>query len=104
MDFIILPSSSHASQLAGEDVGAWMAPAAIDGNTVTRSYAASAYFAPVSDRSNLVVLTGAEVTRIVSGKDEENGLVTATEVELSFGGQNRSVAIKYGAEVILSAG
>ncbi|KAJ7787676.1 GMC oxidoreductase [Mycena olivaceomarginata] len=90
--------------LAGEDVGAWMAPAAIDGNTVTRSYAASAYFAPVSDRSNLVVLTGAEVTRIVSGKDEENGLVTATEVELSFGGQNRSVAIKSGAEVILSAG
>ncbi|KAJ7872785.1 GMC oxidoreductase [Mycena olivaceomarginata] len=90
--------------LAGEDVGAWMAPAAIDGNTVTRSYAASAYFAPVSDRSNLVVLTGAEVTRIVSGKEEENGLVTATEVELSFGGQIARWRSNLERRVILSAG
>ncbi|KAF8173186.1 GMC oxidoreductase [Mycena galopus ATCC 62051] len=60
--------------LAGEDVGAWMAPADINGNTVTRSYAAAAYYVPISGRPNLVVLTGAEVTRIVSSS--ENGLVT----------------------------
>ncbi|KAJ6496059.1 GMC oxidoreductase [Mycena sanguinolenta] len=88
--------------LAGEDVGAWMAPSDINGNTVTRSYAAAAYFVPVSNRPNLMVLTGAEVTRIASSK--QNGLVTATEVELSLGGQNYSVAVKPGAEVILSAG
>jgi choline dehydrogenase-like flavoprotein len=89
-------------KLAGEDVGAWMAPAAIDGNTVTRSDAASAYFVPVSNRSNLVVLTGAEVTRIPSV--QQRGFVTATGVDLFYGLRNRSVAVKPGAEVILSAG
>ncbi|KAJ6595081.1 GMC oxidoreductase [Mycena vulgaris] len=89
--------------LAGEDVGAWMAPADIDGVTVTRSYAASAYYVPVSNRSNLVLLTGAEATRIVSVKRNDK-LVTATAVEFSLDGQSRSVRVKPGAEVILSTG
>ncbi|KAF7375393.1 GMC oxidoreductase [Mycena sanguinolenta] len=88
--------------LGGEDVGAWMAPSDINGITVTRSYAAAAYFVPVSNRPNLAVLTGAEATRIISSS--KNGLVTATGVELSLAGQNYSVAVKSGAEVILSAG
>ncbi|KAJ7748191.1 hypothetical protein DFH07DRAFT_962268 [Mycena maculata] len=88
--------------LAGEDVGAWMAPATIDGVSLTRSYAASAYYAPVSDRANLVVVTGAEATRIVS--THENGLVRATAVEFSLGSQCYSISVKPGAEVILSAG
>lgn len=91
-----------SSKLAGEDVGSWMAPAAIDGVSETRSYAASAYYVPVSNRSNLVVLTGAEATRILSVKT--NGLVEANAVEYSLNGQTRSVSIKPGAEVILSAG
>ncbi|KAJ7432159.1 GMC oxidoreductase [Mycena latifolia] len=89
--------------LAGEDVGAWMAPAAIDGVSVTRSYAASAYYVPVSNRPNLVLLTGAEATRIVSVKGY-NGLVTATKVELLLNGQSRSVTVKLGSEVIVSTG
>ncbi|KAJ6447738.1 hypothetical protein C8R45DRAFT_1115729 [Mycena sanguinolenta] len=40
--------------LAGEDVRAWMAPSDINGNTVTRSYTAAAYFVPVSNQPNLV--------------------------------------------------
>ncbi|KAJ7090131.1 GMC oxidoreductase [Mycena epipterygia] len=89
--------------LSGEDVGAWMAPADINGVSETRSYAAVAYYVPVSNRSNLVVLTGAEATRIVSVKGQD-GLVTATSVELSLNGQSRSVTVKPGAEVISSAG
>ncbi|KAJ7436903.1 GMC oxidoreductase [Mycena galericulata] len=88
--------------LAGEDVGAWMAPATIDGVSITRSYAASAYYVPVSDRANLVVVTGAEATRIVSTND--NGLLRATAVEFSLGSQCHSISVKPGAEVILSAG
>ncbi|KAJ7443647.1 GMC oxidoreductase [Mycena galericulata] len=88
--------------LAGEDVGAWMAPATIDGVSITRSYAASAYYVPVSNRANLVVVTGAEATRIVS--TNENGLVRATVVEFSLGSQYHSISVKPGAEVILSAG
>ncbi|KAJ7688579.1 GMC oxidoreductase [Mycena rosella] len=89
--------------LAGEDVGAWMAPATIDGISVTRSYAASAYYAPVSHRSNLIVVTGAEVNRIVSGK-RSDGLVVATGIEFSLDSQSRSLSVKSGAEVILSTG
>ncbi|KAJ7784188.1 GMC oxidoreductase [Mycena metata] len=89
--------------LAGENVGAWMAPATIDGVSSTRSYAASAYYVPVSNRSNLVVLTGAEATRIVSTETEE-GLVRATGVQFSVDGQPRSIPVKLGGEVIVSAG
>lgn len=90
-------------KLSGEDVGAWMAPADINGVSETRSYAAAAYYVPISNRSNLVVLTEAEATRIVSAKGQD-GLVTATSVELSLNGQRRTVAVKPGAEVISSAG
>ncbi|KAJ7085972.1 GMC oxidoreductase [Mycena crocata] len=89
--------------LSGEDVGAWMAPAAIDGTLQKRSYAASALYVPIRNRSNLVVLTGAEATRIISVKADD-GLVVATKIEFSVAGQIRSVKVKPGAEVILSAG
>ncbi|KAJ7088106.1 GMC oxidoreductase [Mycena epipterygia] len=88
--------------LAGEDVGAFMAPSAIDGVSVTRSYAASAYYVPISNRSNLVVLTGAEATRIVSLKTDET--VEATAVEFLLDGETHAVSVKPGAEVILSTG
>ncbi|KAJ6529535.1 GMC oxidoreductase [Mycena vulgaris] len=75
--------------LAGEDVGAFMAPSTIDGVSITRSSAASAYYVPISNRSNLIVLTGAEATRIVSLKTDETTHV---------------VSVKPGAEVILPTG
>ncbi|TDL20220.1 alcohol oxidase [Rickenella mellea] len=88
--------------LGGEDVGAWMAPAAIDAATQTRSYGASAYYVPIAGRKNLVVLTGAEATRIVTSK--ANGVVTATGVEYLANGTATSVNLKAGAEVIVSTG
>ncbi|KAF8158651.1 GMC oxidoreductase [Mycena galopus ATCC 62051] len=76
--------------LAGEDVGGFMAPSTIDGVSVTRSYAATAYYVPVSNRSNLVVLTGAEATRIISLKTDET--LEATGVEFLLDGETHSVS------------
>ncbi|CAK5267131.1 unnamed protein product [Mycena citricolor] len=91
--------------LAGNDVGAWMAPAAIDGTTITRSYAASAYYVPASNRSNLALLTGAEATRILLKKKvNKNGLVVAKGVEFVSGSQTYRAKLKSGGEVISSAG
>ncbi|KAJ6617659.1 GMC oxidoreductase-domain-containing protein, partial [Mycena sp. CBHHK59/15] len=84
----------------GEDMGAWMAPAAIDNASVTRSYAASAYYAPITHCSNLVVLMAAKATCICSIKSGKS--VTVTRVELLLGGQNHSISVRPGAEVILS--
>ncbi|KAF7362949.1 GMC oxidoreductase [Mycena venus] len=89
--------------LAGDDVGAWMAPAAINGVTITRSYAAAAYYVPISNRSNLALLTGADATHIVSIKGND-GMVTATGVEFLLDGQNRLATVKAGGEVIVSTG
>lgn len=100
--FILFPFVTNRVQLAGEDVGAFMAPSTIDGVSVTRSYAAPAYYVPVSNRSNLVVLTGAEATRIVSLKTDET--VEATAVEFLLDGETHAVSVKPGAEVILSTG
>jgi urease accessory protein UreF len=100
--FILFLYVTNRVQLAGEDVGAFMAPSAIDGVSVTRSYAASAYYVPVSNRSNLVVLTGAEVTQIVSHKMNET--VEATAVEFLLDEETHAVSVKPGAEVILSTG
>ncbi|KAJ7617144.1 GMC oxidoreductase, partial [Roridomyces roridus] len=86
--------------LAGENVGSWMAPAAINALTETRSYSASAYYLPIANRTNLVVLTGAEAGRIVvSGTP-----ATATAVQFTMGGNQHSVSLASGAEVIISAG
>ncbi|KAJ7720548.1 alcohol oxidase [Mycena metata] len=88
--------------LAGEDIGAFMAPSTIDDVSVTRSYAAPAYYVPVSNRSNLVVLTGAEVTQVVSLKTNET--VEAIAVQFLMDEDTHVVSVKPGAEVILSAG
>lgn len=43
---------------SGKAVGGYSNASSIDPKTKTRSYAASAYYAPASERANLTVLTG----------------------------------------------
>jgi hypothetical protein len=82
-----------------------MAPAAINGVTTTRSYAAAAYYVAISNRSNLALLTGVDATRIVSIKGKyDDGMVTATGVEFLLDGQNRLETVKAGGEVLVSTG
>jgi choline dehydrogenase len=66
-----------------------------------RSYAATAYWLPAAARSNLDVLTGALVERILFEKKSE-GKPVATGVRYSTNGETTEA--KAGREVILCAG
>ncbi|KAI0839568.1 putative GMC oxidoreductase [Hypoxylon sp. FL0890] len=84
----------------GHGIGGWSVPAAIDPVTKTRSYAASAYFAPASSRSNLEVITHATVSKIIIDGD-----TTPTARGVAFKTQSGiEHEVKASREVILAAG
>jgi choline dehydrogenase-like flavoprotein len=72
----------------------------VDPDTARRSYSASAYYTPNASRPNLVVLTGAQATKIFLEGDTEP--YTAAALEFVSGGKKYSVPVK--REVILAAG
>ncbi|KIM89884.1 GMC oxidoreductase [Piloderma croceum F 1598] len=86
----------------GEITGTCLASASMDPKTWTRSYAATGYYQPNKDRSNLTVLTEAFVSRILFGNDEAGKDLTATGVEFFHGGKAYVVHVQ--KEIILSAG
>ncbi|KAL7904076.1 hypothetical protein GGI35DRAFT_490775 [Trichoderma velutinum] len=65
-----------------------------------RSYSARAYYEPVKERKNLVVLTGAHVNRILFEGNGES--VAASGVEFDVSG--RVYVVKADKEIVLSAG
>ena len=84
----------------GISLGAYSNMSTVDPITKTRSYAASAYAAPVMTRSNLSIIFGAEVQRVLL--DSSGSTVEAHGVEAIAGGQLR--VIKAQKEVIVAAG
>ncbi|KAG6852716.1 hypothetical protein C0991_009626 [Blastosporella zonata] len=67
---------------------------------ITINKAMQGYYAPNANRANLVIVTGAQVTKILT--KDRNGLASATKVEYSSG--NKTYTVSVGKEVILSAG
>ncbi|RYP07233.1 hypothetical protein DL765_009223 [Monosporascus sp. GIB2] len=85
---------------SGEIIGAYTNAASIDPQIRQRSYAASAHLKPAQDRSNLTVLTGAHVQRILlRGNPPEVVAVGAVYVH---GQETKTASAR--EEVILSAG
>ena len=80
--------------------GGYANAATVDPSSKTRSYAATAYFAPISQRTNLSVITGAEVEKI--DFTEEGGKQIANAVYFNRG--ERSSRVEVRKEVILAAG
>lgn len=72
----------------------------IDAASSTRSYAATAYFAPNINRPNLTVLTEAQVNNIILSK--AHGSVHATGV--NFTSKGSTYKVKAAKEVLLCAG
>lgn len=68
-----------------------------------RSYAATAYYVPVAERTNLTILTNAFVTKVLlKPPTEPRGLAKATGVSFSIDGVEQTVsAVK---EVLLAGG
>ena len=85
---------------SGNPMGAFSCLASISLDTKERSYAATAYYAPVADRKNLHVVTGLSVDRILFKKTETK--LCATGVQFQRNGH--IVTVKARKEVILAAG
>lgn len=91
-----------ANPYGGDITGTWMASASMDPKTWTRSYAATAYYQPNKDRSNLTVLAEAVVSRILFDSGKKGSNITATGLEFVHGGKTYTVHAR--KEIILSAG
>ncbi|KAJ7196084.1 alcohol oxidase [Mycena pura] len=83
MDALVQPALQTADILgirrnpdpsAGDNRGIFVATKSIDANA-TRSSAASAYYEPNKSRPNLVVLTGARVSRLLTANGSGSGIV-----------------------------
>lgn len=95
--------SINNSPDSGDNVGIYNSPRAVDSTSQTRSYAASAYYAPNASKSNFIVLTGAQATKIqFSSTKNRDGTYTATGVSYTYGGTVYTV--KAAKEIILSGG
>ncbi|KAI1311369.1 glucose-methanol-choline oxidoreductase-like protein [Xylaria venustula] len=85
---------------SGEIVGAYTNAATIDPETRQRSYSASNYWAPVKDRANLKLVTGALVVKTILKGTAPN--VVADGVQYIHDGVVKTAKAR--EEVILSAG
>lgn len=86
-----------ADPFSGRSTGAFSCPASVDPATKTRSYSASAYYAPAAQRPNLDVLTGANAREVVLEGSAARAVVFAD----AEGEQHQ---VKARREVILAAG
>jgi len=85
---------------SGSNVGVWTNPVSVNPQDGKRSYAASAYYAPIATRPNLVVLTDALVEEIVLSKEDDKWMATGVRFQHA-GGEFVASASR---EVIISAG
>ncbi|KAE8137964.1 hypothetical protein BDV38DRAFT_82350 [Aspergillus pseudotamarii] len=93
---------SSLDSLAGSNRGAWNMICTVDPISQTRSYSATAYYQPIAERSNLILLTEAMVTKVLIEKDGNADQWVATGVDILCDDKQREI---YAArEVILSAG
>lgn len=93
---------TNKTHIMGSNVGAWTNLGSVDPATCTRSYAATAYYQPNSQRPNLVILTEALVEEIVLEQDKGSLGWTAKGVRFMHAGENFFVPAS--KEVILCAG
>jgi choline dehydrogenase-like flavoprotein len=87
---------------SGQGTGCFSCPSSVDPKTKTRSYSASAYYAPVSNRSNLEVITGATTSKIILESVE--GSIVARGVAFRTKDDETIHQVHARNEVILSAG
>lgn len=92
-----------ADPFSGRSTGAFSCPSSIDPITKTRSYSASAYYAPAAERTNLEVIVGATANKILlEGTSSDSGLAAHTVVFKTQDGTEYKAQAK--CEVILAAG
>ncbi|KAN0059670.1 hypothetical protein ACQY0O_008242 [Thecaphora frezii] len=90
---------------SGKSWGAFVATSTINPSNWTRSYSRTGYLDPYTYRSNLHVLTGYTVTKILfNGTASHGGNITATGVQYSAYSGSDLLTVHAAREVILSGG
>lgn len=100
--FEALVGGITADPFSGRSTGAFSCPASVDPATKTRSYSASAYYAPAAERPSLDVVTGATAKRIVlEGPSGDSPLTARAVVFTDKDGEHQ---VRARREVVLAAG
>ncbi|KAG8923332.1 hypothetical protein FRC00_006374, partial [Tulasnella sp. 408] len=94
--------STNFNPDSGDNVGIYNCPASVDRDAGVRSYAAPAYYAPNAAKTNFLVLTGAQATKINWKSSNVDGLAVAESVSFAVNGV--SYTAQASKEVILSGG
>lgn len=94
--------NTKSAPFSGQVVGGYSSPSTIHPTTKERSYSAVAYYKPASNRSNLTLLTGGLVEKILLQAQEPAEAVAATGVCFTRAGESHTVQAR--KEVILAAG
>ncbi|KAH9996169.1 hypothetical protein BJV74DRAFT_828663 [Russula compacta] len=101
-----LGASTSSNPDTGNATGFFTPARAVDPRSGTRSSSLTGYFEPNANRKNLVVLTGAEATRVLFKAETQSASRksrrVAEAVEFVSGGQKYKVKAK--REIIISAG
>ncbi|KAJ7793141.1 alcohol oxidase [Mycena olivaceomarginata] len=92
----------NSDSFSGENAGYWSSNRSID-SQATRSSSASAYYEPNKSKPNLVVITGAQATRILFHSQKHTaGNIVASGAEYLKDGQLHTISAN--SEVLLCAG
>lgn len=94
----------NADAFSGSNNGAYVANSAINPSNWTRSDSRAAYIDPLPPRSNLDILTGNTVTRIIFASDSTLGNLTANSVEYGTASGATLHTVNVTREVILAGG
>ncbi|KAK7047865.1 hypothetical protein VNI00_006193 [Paramarasmius palmivorus] len=101
--FLNMGIPKAAAPYHGDPKGLYLSLNTVDPKQHSRTYAAKAYFDPISTRPNLLVLTTAYVHKVRT-KGEADGEIRATGVEFSYDGDTKVHIAHANREVIISAG
>ncbi|KAJ6535901.1 alcohol oxidase [Mycena vulgaris] len=98
----MLNQHTNSNPWGGDASGLYNCRLSINHKSGMRTTATSAYYTPVASRSNLKLLTGAQVTKILFKPELVDGNRVATGVEFTVDSNIYSVTVT--KEIILSAG
>ncbi|KAJ7033140.1 alcohol oxidase [Mycena alexandri] len=98
----ILGQQTNLNPYGGDARGVYNCRLSVDPKTGERITATSAYYNPIASRTNLKLLTGVQVTKIMFQSELVNGNRVATGVEFTANGKTHSVFAS--KEIVLSAG
>ena len=98
--FKALKHGMDGNPFSGRSIGGYANAATVDPSSKTRSYSATAYYAPAASRVNLSILTGAQAEKL-DFVDSDNDKVA---VAVHFTYEGKSFVVGVHKEIVVAAG